>query len=92
MEDTRYHCSEILLAPDDLVLLYTDGLIEVQSPNSDLYTQQLLSAAVQRLIRSPAPQLFDELLREVREFSGGAGFTDDVCLVGMEVSQMAAGA
>jgi phosphoserine phosphatase RsbU/P len=86
MEDTRYQCSEILLSPDDLVLLYTDGLIEVQSPKSDLYTQQLLNSAVQRLMRAPAPQLFDEVLSEVRLFSGGSGFSDDVCMVGMELS------
>ncbi|HTL17551.1 MAG TPA: SpoIIE family protein phosphatase, partial [Patescibacteria group bacterium] len=68
------------------LLLYTDGLIEVQSPKSDLYTQQLLHAAVQRLMHSPAPELFDRLLDEVREFSGGASFTDDVCMVGMELA------
>ena len=86
MEDAKYKSSEILLSPGDLLLLYTDGLIEVQSPNSDLYTQQLLQSAVQRLLNDPAPKLFDALLEEVREFSGGAPFCDDVCLVGMEVS------
>ena len=86
MEDAKYKSSEILLSPGDLLLLYTDGLIEVQSPNGDLYTQQLLQSAVQRLLHDPAPKLFDALLEEVREFSGGAPFCDDVCLVGMEVS------
>ncbi len=86
MEDAKYKSSEILLSPGDLLLLYTDGLIEVQSPNSDLYTQQLLQSAVQRSLNDPAPKLFDALLEEVREFSGGAPFSDDVCLVGMEVS------
>jgi sigma-B regulation protein RsbU (phosphoserine phosphatase) len=86
MEDARYQTSEILLSPDDLILLFTDGLIEVQSPNSDLYTQQLLLSAVQRRLHAPAPQLFDELLREVRQFSGDTTFTDDVCLVGMELT------
>ena len=86
MEDAKYQSSEILLSPGDLLLLYTDGLIEVQSPNSDLYTQQLLQSAVQRLLNDPAPKLFDALLDEVGKFSGGAPFSDDVCLVGMEVS------
>lgn len=86
MEDARYQTSEILLSPDDLILLFTDGLIEVQSPNSDLYTQQLLLGAVQRRIHTPAAQLFDELLKEVRQFSGDATFTDDVCLVGVELA------
>ncbi len=86
MEDARYQTSELLLAPNDLVLLFTDGLIEVQNPRSDLYTQQLLLAAVQRRMQSPAPELFDYLLQEIREFAGGAAFTDDVCLVGMELT------
>jgi sigma-B regulation protein RsbU (phosphoserine phosphatase) len=86
MEDAHYQSSEILLSPDDLVLLFTDGLIEVQSPKSDLYTQQLLLAAVQRRLRAPTGQLFDALLKEVRQFSGGAMFTDDVCLVGVELT------
>jgi sigma-B regulation protein RsbU (phosphoserine phosphatase) len=87
MEDARYQSSEILLSPDDLLLLYTDGLIEVQSPKSDLYTQQLLHGAVQRSMQTRTPELFDRLLQEVREFSGDAPFTDDVCLVGMELTR-----
>jgi len=86
MEDARYQTSELLLSPNDLLLLYTDGLIEVQSPNSDLYTQQLLLNAVQRLIQEPAADLFDRLLKEVRQFAGDAPFTDDVCLVGLELT------
>ena len=86
MEDARYQTSELLLSPNDLVLLFTDGLIEVQNPTSDLYTQQLLLSAVQRRIQSLAPELFDHLLAEVREFAGGAAFTDDVCLVGLELA------
>ena len=85
MEDARYQTSELLLCSNDLVLLFTDGLIEVQSPRSDLYTQQLLLSAVERRMQAPAPELFDSLLQEVRDFAGGAAFTDDVCLVGMEL-------
>lgn len=85
MEDARYQTSELLLSPDDLILLFTDGLIEVQSPRSDLYTQQLLLTAVQRAIQAPAAELFDRLLEEIRQFAGGSAFSDDVCLVGMEL-------
>ncbi len=87
MEDARYQTSELLLSPNDLILLFTDGLIEVQNLTSDLYTQQLLLGAVQRSMQAPAAELFDRLLEEVRDFAGGAAFTDDVCLVGIELSQ-----
>jgi phosphoserine phosphatase RsbU/P len=84
MENIIYQSSEIILSPQDLLVLYTDGLIEVQNPRSELYTQQLLLAAMQRRLQLPAAQLFDEVLAEIGTFADESGFTDDVCLVGME--------
>ncbi len=84
IENVQYQSSEILLSPKDLVLLYTDGLVEVQNPRNELYDQEKLLAAVQRRHGLPAPRLFDEVLDEVRGFAGTTAFTDDVCLVGVE--------
>jgi sigma-B regulation protein RsbU (phosphoserine phosphatase) len=79
-----YQSSEVRLAPKDLIMLFTDGLYEVHNQNGELYSPAELVAGVQRRAQLPPGQLFDELLAEIRRFSGGAGFTDDVCLVGME--------
>ncbi|HWX21901.1 MAG TPA: SpoIIE family protein phosphatase [Candidatus Binatia bacterium] len=84
LENATYQTSEVLLSPRDLVLLFTDGLIEVQSPSQELYHHALLVAAVQKRFQRPASEMFDELLDEVRQFAEGNTFTDDVCLVGME--------
>jgi len=84
LEGALYPSSELTLAPNDLVLLYTDGLIEVQDQQGELYTAQLLLSAIQKRLSLPAPQLFDELLHEIRSFASEAQFTDDVCLVGMD--------
>ena len=84
-EATVYQSSQILLAPKDMVLLFTDGLIEVQNPSGDFYSQDLLLKSVQRLTHAPAKQLLDELLRETACFGQSSGFTDDVCLVSMEL-------
>jgi len=65
-------------------MLFTDGLYEVQGLNEDIYTQELLLAGVQKRVQLPASQLFDEVLEEIKNQSEG-GFTDDVCLVGMEL-------
>jgi sigma-B regulation protein RsbU (phosphoserine phosphatase) len=82
--EALYQSSEIRLEPKDLIMLFTDGLYEVQGPRDELYSQTQLVAGIRRRIHLPAPQLFDELIEEVRQFSAGSGFTDDVCLVGME--------
>ncbi len=84
-QEALYQSSEVRLEPNDLIMLFTDGLYEVQGPKDELYSQTQLVAGIQRRINLPAPQLFDELIEEVRQFSAGTGFTDDVCLVGMEL-------
>jgi sigma-B regulation protein RsbU (phosphoserine phosphatase) len=83
-EDAAYRTSEVKLSPEDIVMLFTDGLYEVQDRNDELYSQAMLVAGVQRRAQLPASQLFDELLAEIRRFSGDSGFADDVCLVGIE--------
>jgi serine phosphatase RsbU (regulator of sigma subunit) len=85
-EGSVYHTSEVLLRPHDAVFLYTDGLIEAHNLQGDLYTSALLTSAVQQRLNLPAGELFDALLAEVRHFANEQPFTDDVCLVGMEVS------
>jgi len=83
-DEAIYQSSQITLRPKELVMLFTDGLCEVQDANNQLYSESLLVAAVQRRALLPAPQLFDELLDEIRGFSAEGAFTDDVCIVGIE--------
>ncbi len=83
-EDATYQTTEVKLNPKDLVMLFTDGLYEVQDRNDELYSQEMLVAGVQRRAQLSAPQLFDELLAEIRSFASDSGFSDDVCLVAME--------
>lgn len=71
---------------NDLVILYSDGLYEVIRANNEEYAQERLLNAVRQRIALPPERMFDELLDDIREFSGNAEFEDDICLVGMEVT------
>lgn len=73
----------------DRLLLFTDGLYEVPGRDRDIYSERRLLEAVRRRLKLPLPQLFDELLAEVLDFSADRAFHDDVCLVGMEVLRRA---
>lgn len=86
-ENASYQTSEVEFRPRDLIMLFTDGLFEVQDPQDTLYSQALLLAAVRQRAQLPAARLFDELLKEIEHFSAGLGFTDDVCLVGVEYAE-----
>ena len=84
LQDCLYQTSSTTLAHHDLVMLFTDGLYEVQNVAGELYSQALLTGGVEKLASLPAPKLFDALLGDIRQFSGASGFSDDVCLVALE--------
>jgi phosphoserine phosphatase RsbU/P len=83
-DDPPYQTTEKTIEPGDFLMLFTDGLYEVQGANEELYSQQRLMVDVQHLLGQPAGNLFDNLLATVRTFSNDREFEDDVCLVGME--------
>jgi sigma-B regulation protein RsbU (phosphoserine phosphatase) len=86
-DDPPYQTSEIRIEPGDLVMLFTDGLYEVQGANEELYSQERLIMDLKPLIARPTSQIFDELLATVRNFSVSHEFEDDVSLVGMDFVQ-----
>jgi len=83
-EDPPYATSETTLVPGDFLMLFTDGLYEVQGQNEELYSQERLLLDVKNLLRHPPGLLFDELLQVIRGFALNGEFDDDVCLVGMD--------
>jgi serine phosphatase RsbU (regulator of sigma subunit) len=88
MEESSYQTGTRTLAQHDLVMMFTDGIFEVDGPDERLFGEKRLLGAVRKRIQLPADQLFDELLQEVREYSRTNQFDDDVCLLGMEVDHL----
>jgi len=84
-DDAVYSDSYCELSPHDTLLLFTDGLYEVEGPDGDIYDYRRLLEAVRRRRDLPAFQLCHEVIEEVQTFSAGRHFSDDACLVAMEV-------
>src|ERR1700726_2658054 len=87
-DDAVYSNSHCELSPHDTLLLFTDGLFEVEGPGGDIYDYRRLREAVNRRRGLPAFQLCHEVIEEVQRFAAGRHFSDDVCLVAMEVGPM----
>jgi sigma-B regulation protein RsbU (phosphoserine phosphatase) len=83
--DSQYAVRETTVAAGDLLVLYTDGLYEVENAAGQLYDQPLLHQVIQARAQLPTDELFDQTVAEVRAFSATQSFADDVCLVGIEV-------
>ncbi len=86
-DDPPYQTTEAKIIPGDFIMLFTDGLYEVQGANEELYSQQRLTMDVKNVMAKPTTQIFDELLQIVRNFAVSHEFEDDVALVGMDFVQ-----
>jgi sigma-B regulation protein RsbU (phosphoserine phosphatase) len=87
-DQATYTSAAVALAQGDLLILFTDGVFEATGADQEPFGEQRLEAAVRSRMTLPAGRMFDELLAEVQQFSGGRGFADDVCVVGLEVRAM----
>jgi sigma-B regulation protein RsbU (phosphoserine phosphatase) len=84
----KYETNRSDLSVHDMVLLFTDGLFEVESSGGEFYDQQCLMRAVNRRAHLTADDLCREVMTEIQQFSATRHFTDDVCLVAIEVDRL----
>lgn len=74
---------KIHLDPEDLVLLFSDGLVEAQDLMGDLFGQSRLNDVAKECARLPAVSASRRILRAVRSFVGAASPSDDLTLLVM---------
>lgn len=83
-EDPAYSTTESQIKPGDFLMLFTDGLYEVQGHHEELYSQERLVLDLKNLLHLPSAAMFDELIAVVRNYALNGEFDDDVCLMGMD--------
>ncbi len=91
-QETQYTTSELQLGTGDLILLYTDGLSEVEDPTGELFETNRFEAALTANLAKPAEELLETLVDDAKAFSGREDFEDDVCLLALELARLAGGA
>jgi len=87
-DEAKYRTCECPMAVDDFIMLFTDGLFEVEAADDKIYSRERLIAAVRERVRLPSAKMIAELFGEIKLFSNRAQFSDDVCLVGMDVTRL----
>ena len=69
----------------DRVMLFTDGLYEVEDASGALFNEEQLRASVSRHAALTPEEFFERVLSDVRTYAKRETFVDDVCVVGMEI-------
>jgi len=78
--DTTYDSYVGTFAPGDLLILFTDGIVDAMNSNGDAFGQERLMEVLRRSTGSPE-EVGNRVVEEVHRFVGQRPQTDDMCLV-----------
>lgn len=90
-DGTVYSVCQRRISPQDVVLLFTDGLFEVEGADGAQYDYPQLVRAVSARSDLPATELCRQVVEEVQQFSANHEFSDDVCLIAVEIDHLLPG-
>jgi sigma-B regulation protein RsbU (phosphoserine phosphatase) len=69
------------LAPGDVLMLYTDGIIESLSASGEQYEEERLQSVFKAHIHESAKQILDAIMDDVNRFVGNGKQHDDMTLI-----------
>lgn len=87
-ERSIYPTCRMQVGAGDVLMLFTDGIYEVQDANEEEFGQERLLEFVRTHCESAPGEMFDALLGEAQRFSGTNDFEDDVCLASVEIRRL----
>jgi serine phosphatase RsbU (regulator of sigma subunit) len=84
-EDAAFFNHETAYEAGDRLIVYTDGIAEVEDAVGREFGLARVCAAISAVADRPMPAVFAALAGQALAFAGPDGFADDVCLVGVEL-------
>jgi len=81
LPDARYEERPLALGPGDVLLFYTDGISEAESPGGEQFGSRRLEQALRRLAAGSANEILKGIVDEVTAWAGERGVTDDLTVV-----------
>jgi phosphoserine phosphatase RsbU/P len=77
-EDAEYGVASLALRPNDVLVLYTDGITEAMNPDYKLFGSDRLLACLSERPAASAQELADRINGAVGQFVAGAAQSDDL--------------
>jgi sigma-B regulation protein RsbU (phosphoserine phosphatase) len=81
LPERLYEPQERQLAPDDILVLYTDGVTEAFDPVHDMFGEERLQEIVATHVQESAADLVQSIASAVRDHVGAAPQSDDITLL-----------
>jgi len=82
IEHQEYHAMSFPVQPDDILVLYSDGISESFSPDQEMFGNEQLTGLIESNHMLPAQAIIEKIQTTLSGFAGREIFDDDVtCIV-----------
>lgn len=79
--DMPWGCESVQMAPGDVLVVYTDGVVEAEDETADYFGEERLHALTRSFLSRPADVIEDKIVTAVYDFMGDADQHDDITLM-----------
>ena len=84
-QDVLFEEKSLLLEPGDLLFVYTDGIIEAEGAERDMFGVERLCGIISQMLDREPESVIDRIMAEVTAFSSPYPLQDDISMVVMKV-------
>ncbi len=81
LPEAHYEERPVAIRPGDVLVMYTDGVSEADSPGGEQFGRRRLEAAVARRASLSSQEIVEGVVADVLDFTGERGQNDDLTLV-----------
>ncbi len=85
----RIQADRIRLHPDDILVLYTDGITEAMNPQRELYGDERFLTAIRKYGHLDVVEFVTSIKSDILAFTGGFEQNDDITLVAIKENMAA---
>jgi sigma-B regulation protein RsbU (phosphoserine phosphatase) len=81
VEHREYFSRTIDIGPDDVIVMYTDGITESINTREEMFGEERLYSVIRKNVRLPAHEILTKILEGVQQFTSDMPQFDDITLM-----------
>ncbi|MGA1844860.1 MAG: SpoIIE family protein phosphatase [bacterium] len=80
-DDPSYDPLTLTMEHGDIILFYTDGVVEIPNKKNEFFSFQRLRDTLERFAHLEPEEIYTNILSELKRFAGNRRFEDDMTLI-----------
>ncbi|MBN2463704.1 MAG: SpoIIE family protein phosphatase [Dehalococcoidia bacterium] len=83
MPDAKFECQKLILKPNDVIFMYTDGVTEAENPDEQLFSSDRLKNGLSDLKDRDTMYIINTIRAEIEKFTRGMPQSDDITMMAL---------